>query len=203
MSSFYYRVGGTYTRTPWLLPNFLRVRELASELADDSELSDFDIFFGGDILKRGITWDIKVLLEFENWETDLDMIRLESVMSKIYKIGFNHNLLLDVTFCGNHQLDDLWVDAQSRGFLIPSYNHSDFIKFESVVKSVDGISNEWLVSDNYDVEFVSDLLVKWSNVDKKYTNDLINGESTWIFKEGLPIDVFLSFSLSQFESLKY
>jgi hypothetical protein len=203
MSNFYYKVGGVVTRDPWVLPNFNRIRKLMIKIISDPELSDFDIYLGGGILKKGISWDIKIFLEFENWETSLNFNLLESTMSKIYRIGFNENLLIDVTFCGSHQFDDLWIDAQSREFLIPNYNHSQFIKFEETVKSVDGESIETLISDNYDVEFITDSLVRFDNIGKKYSQDLINNQVNWIFKEGLLVETFLSLSLNQFESLKY
>lgn len=202
MESFYYRVGGVETNIPWFLPNFDRVKSLMSLIKSDSELSDFKIFLHGDILKTWVTWDVKLFLEFENWETNLDVIFLERIMSKIYKYGFDNKILLDVTFCGNHQNDDLYSDAQSRDFDIPSFNNSDFIKFNSVVKSVDGVSEEILISDSFVTDSVTDKLVKWSNIGTKYSLNLINNNETYIFKEGLSIDTFLSFNLNQFEEIK-
>jgi len=202
MKSFYYRVGGVETNTPWLLPNFDRVKLLTSLLKSDSELSDFKIFLHGDVLKSWVTWDVKLFLEFENWEMNLDMVFLERIMSKIYKYGFDNKVLLDVTFCGNHQNSDLYSDAESRDFDIPVFNNSDFIKFNSIVKSVDGISEEILISDKFLTTQLSDKLVKWDNIGTKYSSSLINKNDIYIFREGLLIDIFLSFDLNQFEEIK-
>ncbi len=143
-----------------------------------------------------------IFLEFENWEMNLDMVFLERIMSKIYKYGFDNKVLLDVTFCGDHQNSDLYSDAESRDFDIPVFNNSDFIKFNSIVKSVDGISEEILISDKFLTTQLSDKLVKWNNIGTKYSSSLINKNDIYIFREGLLIDIFLSFDLNQFEEIK-
>jgi len=204
MEVFYYRVGNVETKSPWLLPNFDRVKNLLKILDSDSELEDFQIFLHGEILYSWSTWDVKLFLEYENWETNLDINFLERIISKIYKYGFENQTLLDVTFCGTHQLSDLYENAFDRDFDIPSANFGDFIKFNQTVKSVDGKSEENFVSNYLQTESITDYLIKYNNNGLKYTDYLIEKYKSeqFIFKEGLPIDIFLSLNSSQFERLK-
>jgi len=204
MEIFYYRVGNVETKNAWLLPNFSSVKKLLKILDSDSELEDFHIFLHGEVLYSWSTWDIKLFLEYDNWETNLDINFLERIMSKIYKYGFDNQLLLDITFCGTHQLGDLYENAESRDFEIPIVNFGDFIKFNQTVKSIDGKSEENFISNYFQTESLTDYLVKYNNSGLKYTDYVIEKykQEELIFKEGLPIDIFLSLNSIQFEELK-
>jgi hypothetical protein len=204
MEVFYYRVGYVETRDPWFLPNFDRVRNLFLTLKSDDELEDFRISLHGQLLHSWNAWDVELFLEYENWQTNLDLNFLERIMAKIYKYGFNQNLLLDITFCGNHQLSDTYLDAEARDFDLPSFNYSDFIKFNQNVKSIDGNSEESFVSNYFQTTQVTNYLVQFSNNGLKYNDWTIDRykNENYIFKEGIDIDIFLSFNSNQFEEVK-
>lgn len=204
MENFYYRVGNVETRNPWFLPRFSTVKELFQTLKGDTELEDFRILLHGELLYSWNSWDVKLFLEYDNWETNLDLYFLERIMSKIYRYGFDKNLLLDITFCGKHQTNDYYSDAKSRGFLIPSFNFTSFIKFNQSVKSIDGNTEEVLVSNYFQTEKVTLNLVKYYNNYLKYNNYSMNRykNEQMIFKEGLPIEIFNSYNSFQFEKVK-
>lgn len=204
MEVFYYRVGYVETRSPWSLPSYDKLKKLLKIIQDDTELEDFRILLNGEILYSWSTWDVKLFLEYDNWEINLDINFLERIMAKIYKYGFDNQILLDVTFCGTHQVGDLYVTAEDRNFLLPSVNYGDFIKFNQTVKSVDGKSEENFVSNFFQTESLTDYLVKYNNVGLSYTDYVIEKykDSEFIFKEGLPISIFLSLNSTQFEQLK-
>lgn len=204
MENFYYRVGNVETRDPWFLPSFNKVKELFKVLKNDIELDDFRILLHGELLYSWNSWDVKLFLEFDDWENNLDFYFLERIMSKIYRYGFEKNLLLDITFCGKHQLNDFYNDAKTRNFIIPAFNFTSFIKFNQSVKSIDGNQEEVLVSDYFQTEKVTLNLVKYNNNYLKYNKYSIDRYNTeqFIFKEGLPIEIFLSYNSFQFEEVK-
>jgi len=204
MVSFYYKVGYVETRTPWFLPKYDSVKEFLKVLSVDEELRKFKIYLHGNLLSSWTSWSVDLFIEFENWQNNLDFIFLERVMAKIYRIAFEKRLLVDVTFCGNHQYSDLYEDAKLRDFYLPVFNNSEFIKFDHIVKTVDGDSKEIFLSSNRTTTSISDYLVKYDNLFEKYSDDVIkrNSNQSYIFKEGLLIDLFLSFNQNQFEKIK-
>ncbi len=204
MVSFYYKVGYVETSTPWFLPKYDTVKDFLKVLSIDDELKEFKIYLHGNLLSSWTSWSVDLFIEFENWQINLDFIFLERVMAKIYRIAFEKRLLVDVTFCGNHQYSDLYEQAELRNFYFPAFNNSEFIKFDHIVKTVDGDSKEVFLSSTRPTTIVSDYLVKYDNLLQRYSEDVIkrNSAQTYIFKEGLSIDLFLSFTQTQFEQLK-
>ena len=204
MVSFYYKVGYVETNVPWYLPRFETVKDFLTILSKDEELSVFKILIGGQSLYDWNSWSVELYLEFDNWQANLDLVFLERMMSKIYKIGFENRLLVDVTFCGIHQYSDQYVSAKNRSFFFPNFNNSPFIKFDHVVKTVDGKSSETFISSSKNTIALTDYLVRYSNVNIKYNDTVISKNSLqkYIFKEALSIDFFISLSQTQFEQTK-
>jgi hypothetical protein len=204
MVSFYYKVGSVETTKPWYLPKFDTLRDFFSTLVSDDELRPFKILLHGSLLYNWNSWSIDLFLELEGWQFNLDLIYLERIMSKIYRIAFDKRLLVDVTFCGNHQYSDIYQSAKQRGFFFPAFNNSEFIKFNHIVKTVDGKSTEKFLSSKYTTVNVSENLVKYNNLTLKYQDDVINRfvNEKYIFKEGISIDLVLSLLQNQFEIIK-
>lgn len=204
MVSFYYKVGYIETNVPWYLPKFETVKEFLTILVKDEELSVFRILIGGQVLFDWNSWSVELFLEFDNWQINLDFVFLERMMAKIYKIGFERRILVDVTFCDKHQYSDQYVSAKNRGFFFPNFNNSKFIKFNHIVKTVDGKSSETFISSSIISDNVTDYLVLYTNANRKYSDTLIkrNSIQKYIFKEPLSIDFFISLSQTQFEQIK-
>ncbi len=204
MVSFYYKVGNVETTKPWYLPKFDTLRDFFSTLVYDDELRPFKILLHGSLLYNWNSWSVDLFLELEGWQFNLDLIYLERIMSKIYRIAFDKRLLVDVTFCGNHQYSDTYQSAKQRGFYFPTFNNSEFIKFNHIVKTVDGKSTEKFLSSKYTTVNVSENLVKFNNLSLKYSDDVVNRfvNEKYIFKEGISIDLVLSLLQNQFEIIK-
>lgn len=204
MVSFYYKVGYVETKNPWYLPKFDSIKEFLTILVKDEELKVFKIFLHGQILYNWNSWSVDLFMQYDGWQYNLDYVFLERMMAKVYKIAFEKRLLVDITFCGNHQYSDQYQSAKSRGFSYPNFNNSQFIKFNHVVKTVDGESSERFLSSVYNTTAVTDYLVLYSNQNGKYSETVINKYSIekYIFKEGISIDFFISLSQTQFEQTK-
>lgn len=204
MVSFYYKVGYVETNIPWYLPKFETVKEFLTILVKDEELSVFRILIGGQILFDWNSWSVDLFLEFDNWQSNLDFVFLERMMAKIYKIAFEKRILVDVTFCDKHQYSDQYVSAKNRDFFFPNFNNSKFIKFNHIVKTVDGESSETFITSSIVANSITEYLVLFSNINRKYSDVLIkrNSIQKYIVKEPLSIDFFISLSQTQFEQIK-
>lgn len=204
MVSFYYKVGYVETVKPWYLPKFDSVKSFLTEVSKDEELKIFTILVHGPILYNWNSWSVDLFIEYAGWQNNLDLVFLERMMAKIYKLAFDMRILVDVTFCGSHQYSDMYVSAKNRGFSYPNFNNSQFIKFDHIVKTVDGKSTEKFISSEQTTTKVTEYLVLYANTNRKYPESIINRNSLekYIFKEGISIDLFISLSQNEFEITK-
>lgn len=113
-SKFYYRRGSIETVIPWKVPTIERFDAWFSEWIEKTKESneEYSIFLGGSFAKP--YWKVKnegvEKYPIETWDVDIILIgpknlqKLKILLDEASQIGFNHELLIDISW------DDMLYD---------------------------------------------------------------------------------------------
>lgn len=107
---FYYQKGDISTTIPWEKPSIFTFNKWLKEWSFTPGINEYEIFLAGAFcqnyyLNENIdTWDIDLILigKIQNYFT------LKNILNEAIRIGFKHNLLIDIFWRDHLPEDNLW-----------------------------------------------------------------------------------------------
>jgi hypothetical protein len=100
---FYASIGDVETHTMWRRPDMMRFSDWWKEWSYLTPVDDYDIFLTGGFAEQkwgvysGLTWDVDIVILGEVRDTK----GLKSILDEGYRIGFKHQLCMDMIWSSN------------------------------------------------------------------------------------------------------
>jgi hypothetical protein len=186
---FFYQRGEVITTTPWLRPNYYRVKAFLKEVKESSDIfSRYESYImGGVLLDFNTTWDLDIGLVGGNESNE----ELEEALNYINDIALNkYHILADTNWYPAKQESLTYSDLVENEFLHKNtvYKTIGYIK-KQIGKEVEEVD----LRLGKDVTVLTEYLVKRDLGDIRYKEKVISRVQN--NKKGITV---LSFSIDEF-----